>query len=408
MASELNDLLEQYLAETISAADFKRLWSTLEKPEENAAWFAVMDELLRNEALHGLSNEAGQQAALLSIKARLAAHVPAGAGAASGSSAPIVPVQRVPLLQTAWFRYAAAVLLLLASGGAYMYITHRPSKEIAGTIVREKPDIAPGGNKAVLTLGNGQRIILDSARQGSLAIEGNARVSKTDSGKLAYQSMDHIPGTAVFYNTLSTPRGGQYQLTLPDGTHVWLNSASSITYPTAFTGGIRKVTITGEAYLEVARNVRQPFIAEVRNMAIQVLGTSFNINAYSDESAIKTTLLEGKVQVKQGGRAVTLLPGQQAQVQSGKDKINVLPGVDVGQAVAWKNGLFAFTNADVPAVMRQLARWYNVDVIYEGAIPKRSFNGEIGKSLTLSLVLDVLAHSRIHYTIEGNQLIIRP
>lgn len=201
-------------------------------------------------------------------------------------------------------------------------------------------------------------------------------------------------------------------MTLSDGTRVWLNAASSITYPTNFTDKDREVTITGEAYLEVAQNARQPFLVEVAGTVIRVLGTRFNVNAYSDEPSINTTLLEGRVRVEQGGSQVILDPGQQARVRRGNTAIRVEPAVDVDQTIAWKDGSFAFVKADLPTVMRELSRWYNVEVLYKGNIPERHFYGRLGRDLTLDQLLKLMAQLRIHYTIEtgarGNQLIISP
>jgi len=277
-------------------------------------------------------------------------------------------------------------------------------------------DVAPGGNKAILTLSGGQQIILDSAHNGQLASQGSTRIIKTDSGSLSYHSIPKSPNqqSAILYNTLTTPRGGQYQLTLPDGTRVWLNAASSITYPTAFIGTERKVEITGEAYFEVAKNTRQPFSVVEKGIYIEVLGTHFNVNGYDDETFSNTTLLEGAVKVSYQKVGALLRPGMQAQVYRGPNPDSQVPAIKVGpanveQAVAWKNGLFSFAKADLPTVLRQLSRWYDVDVKYEGRMPLRSFNGEIGKSLTLDQLLKVLTTTtRVHYKIEGKQLTIQP
>jgi ferric-dicitrate binding protein FerR (iron transport regulator) len=315
-----------------------------------------------------------------------------------------------------WARWAAAAVLILLGGSIWFLTRNTPVQPplVTNPAAREN-DALPGGNKAILTLAGGQQILLDSAQQGNLTVQGNAQVSKTNNGKLVYQSAGSSPNTAIVYNTLTIPRGGQYQLTLPDGTQVWLNAASSITYPTAFTGKERKVTITGEAYFEVAKNANKPFLVEENNLTIKVLGTRFDVSGYDNEPVRKTVLVEGSVSILYKGTSTYLEPGMQAQVNRRAATDNRTPALTVApanieQTLAWKNGFFAFTNADLPTVMRQIARWYDVDVTYEGSIPKDAFefNGKIGRTLTLDQVLKLLTKTRVHYTIEGRQLTIRP
>lgn len=326
-----------------------------------------------------------------------------------------------------WLRWTAAAALILLAAGAYWFIVNKtPQPSTASNSPAPKNDILPGGNKAILTLAGGQQLILDSAQQGSLAVQGNTDVRKTDNGKLVYHSMGSPSNAVIVYNKLTTPRGGQYQLTLPDGTQVWLNAASSITYPTAFTGKERKVTLTGEAYFEVAKNATMPFMVEENDMVIKVLGTRFDVNGYDNEPTHTAVLVDGAVSVVYGKQEVRLQPGTQAQVRqgaaaNGRSAGNRLAGdnqapvltvspADIGQALAWKNGFFAFSKADLPTVMRQLARWYDVDVNYEGTISRDvfEFDGKIGKSLSLDQVLQLLTKTHVHYTIQGKQLTIRP
>ena len=311
------------------------------------------------------------------------------------------PVRR---LNNKWW-YAAAAVLVLAISTAVVVSLSNNSK--AKPIAALQNDVAPGGNKAVLTLANGQRIILDSAHTGMLAQQGNAQIIKTDSGKLAYTT---VRGKAVgiVYNTLATPRGGQFKLRLPDGTDVWLNSASSIRYPTAFTGGERQVEITGEAYFEVAADKAKPFRVKTGDMNVLVLGTHFNINAYADEGAAATTLLEGSVKVSSGtDKNAILKPGQQAIVASpGGQPITVVNHADVDQVMAWKNGYFSFNQADLTTVLRQLERWYDIDVKYPDNMPVRHFKGELSRDLTLSQVISVLGEMDVKFKIEGRTLTV--
>lgn len=320
---------------------------------------------------------------------------------------------RAPSPTRRWVRRAmtAAAVILLLVGLTRLWRTYRAEGPVQAPVV-----VAPGGNRAILTLAGGQKIILDSAAAGILAEQGNTQVQKLGDGKLAYEAGDKTkedvaghPGstTAPLYNTLTTPRGGQYQLTLPDGTKVWLNAASSITYPIAFAGNSRTVEMTGEAYFEVTHDKKHPFTVKAGGQTIQDIGTHFNVNAYADEPEQVTTLLEGAVSVD----GHLLRPGEKATAigatATGVD-IRVTQGDPEG-AVAWKNGLFDFTDAGVETVMRQLSRWYNVDVTYEGNIPTRQFTGMIGRSLTLNQVLAGLTKERVHYQIEkGNRLIITP
>src|SRR6185312_4085749 len=315
------------------------------------------------------------------------------------------PSAKIRKMPQQWWA-AAAILLLFASGG-YLFLNHENSKTQVASIHNNVPvnDAAPGGNKAILTLANGSKIVLNNVKNGALTQQGNTKVVKLDDGKLAYQSDETTAPIAVEYNTVSTPRGGQYQLTLADGSKVWLNAESAITFPTAFTGNERKVTIKGEAYFEVAHDASKPFQVTVNGMQVQVLGTHFNINAYDDEGEIKTTLLEGSVKVSKGPESKLITPGQQAVVSSTEPKI-VVQQADVDEAVAWKNGLFHFNNADLQEVMRQLSRWYDVNVMYDGTIPKREFAGEMQRDLNLSQVLELLVKNDVHFKIDGKKIIV--
>jgi transmembrane sensor len=270
-------------------------------------------------------------------------------------------------------------------------------------VSHEQQDILPGREGAVLTLADGRKILLDSAGNGSITSQGSIQVIK-QGGQLRYEGNEN--GNIVF-NTMSTPRGRQYSLVLEDGSKAWLNASSSITYPTAFTGNERLVEITGEAYFEIAHDAKKPFRVKLHEgSVVEVLGTNFNINSYTDERTIRTTLLQGIVTVRKDKVKLRLSPGQQAQVSNGDLKLE--REVDLGEVMAWKNGLFSFNNTDLKTILRQLSRWYDIDIIYEGNIPSVSFSGEIGKSLSLTQVLSILDETRIHYKIEGRKLLITP
>jgi ferric-dicitrate binding protein FerR (iron transport regulator) len=269
-----------------------------------------------------------------------------------------------------------------------------------------KNDVQPGKNKALLTLSDGRQISLDDSSAGVLASEGAAKIVKSKDGSIAYNG-NGKSGEALL-NTMVTPRGGEYQLTLPDGTRVWLNAASSITFPTAFKGRERRVSISGEVYFEVAKNPSQPFIVSTGTTAVTVLGTSFNINSYADENAIRTTLIEGSVKVTSiaGGQERTITPGQQSGIDpAGGIRVG---NVNTDEIIAWKNGLFQFNKTDIHTLMRQVSRWYNVDVRFEGAPAKDLFSGTIPKNTTLSELLTVLKTAKVRFKIEGTQLTVLP
>lgn len=310
---------------------------------------------------------------------------------------------------------AASVFLLSGVAGYFIYTAQIKPTPIVSAKEPIKNDIPPGGNKAILTLDDGSKIVLDSIQNGAIAQQGASKISKLQNGALAYNAQTQAaPAQAIImYNTISTPRGGQYQLILPDGSKVWLNAASSLRYPTAFTEAERKVELTGEAYFEVAsvslnNNKKLPFIVTVKDMAVKVLGTHFNINAYNDEDDIKTTLLEGSVDVStpSNSQIIRLAPGQQS-VFNGNFKL--IKDADVEQAVAWKNGLFKFNGAGLAQIMRQVSRWYDVDIAYEGNVREETFSGDIPRRQYASEVFKMLEMTKtVQFSIEHNKVIIQP
>ncbi|MEO6707575.1 MAG: FecR domain-containing protein, partial [Ginsengibacter sp.] len=306
---------------------------------------------------------------------------------------------------------AASVLIVLVAGISFLYINRNENRQIPGNVTKItilKNDIAPGGNKAVLTLSNGSSIVLDNAQNGTLTQQGNAKVVKLDNGKLVYQKDENTNAVAVQYNTITTPRGGQYQLVLSDGSKVWLNASSSIRFPTAFTGRERDVEIIGEVYFEVAHNVEMPFHVKVNGMDVAVLGTHFNINAYDDEDVTKTTLLEGSIKVSKGNKNTLITPGEQAQIADKNDKIEIKKNVDLEEIVAWKNGKFIFQDVDIHSIMRQLERWYNITVSYEGNMPNEEFVGVISRDVNISQILNMLERTgTVKFKIEGRKIIVK-
>lgn len=316
----------------------------------------------------------------------------------------------VPMYKRIWFRIAAAAaILILIGAGSFFIFFNKEQNQIAktNTIVPQN-DIAPGGNKAVLTLGDSSKIILDNAQNGTLAQQGNTNVSKMNDGQIAYNVLNEKP-TEVLYNTITTPRGGQYQLTLSDGSKVWLNAASSIRFPTAFIGNERKVEITGEAYFEITHDETKPFKVNVAGKEeVEVLGTHFNINSYSDEATINTTLLEGRVKISSliTHYSSLITPGQQAQLNS-NGEIILKKDVNKDEIMAWKNGQFYFEDANLKTILRQITRWYDVDVIYEGSVSDEKYFGIVSRNSLLSEVLKSLQANAIQFRIEGKKLYIK-
>lgn len=314
----------------------------------------------------------------------------------------------VHFLRRSLFRYAAAILFFMVIGAAVvMSVLHRKNDQLASN-THTAGSIVPGSNRAMLTLADGSTIILDSAGNGAIAQQGNVRVVKLANGQIVYEPQGATQGE-VLINTMSTPRGGQYQLTLPDGTKVWLNAASSISYPAVFTGKKREVKMTGEAYFEVAANREIPFIVDIDGRsAIEVLGTQFNVNSYANENDIAATLLEGSVKVSSTAipAAILLKPGQQARITEHAGHIALLDHTDMNRVMAWKNGFFSLENIGFAELARQLERWYDIEVKYEGAIPSIKFKGDMDRGVQLSDVMKMLTKLGVHCRVEGRTLII--
>lgn len=310
-----------------------------------------------------------------------------------------------------WVAAAASVVLLL---GVFYFFVLRKSEQPDLPRVASAADIAPGRDKAVLTLSDGSVLALDELENGVVKEENGIRIQKKD-GVLEYELVNQ-GSTAPAFNTITTPRGGQFKVNLPDGSQVWLNSASTLRYPTAFSGSVREVALSGEAYFEIARETdksgkRKPFIVDVVNQQkVEVLGTHFNVMAYSEEEAIKTTLLEGSVRVSRlgtTGGVRKLKPGQQS-VQREEGGIEVQNDVDTEEIVAWKNGQIAFKDADIRSIMRQVSRWYDVEVEYQPGIEHRLFTGGISRNSNLSSLLKILELNDIHFRVKDRKIVVTP
>lgn len=410
MAEDKNDrlqyLFQRYLTNRITEEEYTEFWELLQQGHDK--------ETLSTE-LQALWEKTLPEKRLISPKhwdekmARLINEAP--------TTPPVTKAHKTNRQTSFKWRALAAVALVifLVGGGIYLFqktaqnkitATAPPAKQ------KKQKGLQPGGNKATLTLSNGARIVLDSATKGTITQQGKTNVVQPANGQLAYKPLRDIRLTDVVYNTLRTPRGGKYQITLPDGTKVWLNAASSLRFPTAFPGKKRMVEMTGEAYFEVAANATKPFIVLVDGMTVNVLGTHFNIMAYDDEPVVKTTLLEGAIKLtprfpngdKQG---IKLKPGQQARLNKQGD-ITVLNQVKTAKVVAWKNNLFWFEENDIHEVMRQIARWYNADVVIKGDIPQH-FTGSIPKNVNVLRVFQILQETgNMNFSIDDHKIIVTP
>lgn len=310
------------------------------------------------------------------------------------------------LYKISWYNQAAALVLLFVGLGAYYNFVEDSKSIHENPIALVKTDLPPGGNKAILTLSNGSTIVLDSTKNGLLTHQSNTQIVQTGKGQLSYTNLSKDDKELIL-NSITTPKGGEYQLVLPDGTKVWLNAASSIRFPVAFVGKKRKVTITGEVYFEVAKDKKKPFIVSSGSMDIEVLGTHFNVSAYNEESIIKTTLLEGSVRINNNKKSeVYLVPGQQSQLNS-NGQFSIKNNIDLDREIAWTKGKFQFNSNTIQEIMLQLSRWYDVEVIYQGKISSETFSAIVKRSSNISQVLKLMEASGVKFNIEGKKIYVK-
>lgn len=365
--NNIRDLLKRYLAGACN-------------PEERAQVEQWFEEL---ESSNVKLSDADLEEDIAAVRARL-----------------IAPLRK----RRTWYRYASvAAALFVVSLAAYFYFTSwaPTGSKHSDTAAKSVADIAPGRNAATLLLEDGTEIVLDDLSNGAIARDGSNTIYKNAGGQLTYVAAANGADTgSVISNTLKTPRGGQYQLVLPDGSKVWLNAASQLTYKIGKTSPERLVELQGEAYFEVAKDAHRPFKVRSRGQVVEVLGTHFNVSSYDDDPNVKTTLAEGSVKIAgTGGHGdVTLEPGQQATLD-GKNRISVAR-VDVSDAIAWKNGKFNFNQTDIHAVARQLSRWYNVEVVFKGKTAGVQLSGEVHRNTNASKVLEILSFYNLNCKIE--------
>jgi transmembrane sensor len=362
-------LLNKYLADECTESELNELFAYLQKSEANR----MLADVLKKE-FHEDEHQNSEVPIEITdrIWNRLEENI-------------TPPVKIRPINYKKWLSVAAAMLIFF-SASLFIYRQLYPDTT---NIAQHKQQIVPGGNKAILTLANGTKIVLNEARSGTLVTQGSTLVKKEGDGRLAYDILE-TPDVDdnLSYNTVATPRGGQYNIILPDGTNVWLNAESSLRFPTVFNGDHRNVELTGEAYFEVAKDKHKPFTITANAVKVEVLGTHFNVNAYNDESTINTVLLEGRVKVS-SNTTVMLSPGQQAKFNR-RLKTIAVGDADIEEAVAWKNGYFMFANEDLHKIMRKVSRWYNVDVVYKDDLADLTFWGNVSRFENVSQVLKTL------------------
>jgi transmembrane sensor len=400
---QLEELLSQYLDGQISETDRKRLVELVISNREQEVVTEALQELLK-------------------VTEGDPSQVPADWKKMHASITAIdkidkvvqIEARRIPFYRRRY--WAAASILFVLGIAAYFWVANQKQTQPDTTNITVPNDVqAPDKNRAQIKLADGTVLYLDSVGNGELANVNGVKVVKTSDGRIEYTSESEIDSREIQYNTLFNPHGSKVMhMTLADGSHVWLNAGSSITYPVAFTSRERKVNMTGEAYFEVAHNASKPFYVSKGDVSVEVLGTHFNVNAYDDEREIKVTLLEGSVRVQpmaDSRKTVVIKPGQQAKVVSGgtsTGSVSVMSGVDLEAVMAWKNGQFSFDNADLKTVMKQIARWYDVEIVYEGALPDEEFNGGTSRQENVSAVLKVLeATGKIKFRVEGKKVFVR-
>lgn len=390
--THLQVLFSKYLNNTISSAELQLFWQMVVDTTEDDPIHEDLRRLWKasEESALSVPDNYNYDTAVEHIKARAIQNERQG----------------FVLNKPRWVWAAAAILIIIASASVFLF-TEREKEHasLAEPASVAAPLISACKDCAILTLADGTSIELDSAAYGNLAEQGSTKIIKLNAGQLAYQAGANSTD-AITYNTISTPNGGTYKVILPDGSNVWLNAASSVRFPTTFTGKKRHVEVKGEVFFEVKHNVHAPFVVTTNTCEIEVLGTSFNVNAYPEDQAIKTTLIEGSVKINAHNRSQKIKPGQQLSLHLASQKIEVTTA-NTEEVMAWKEGFFYFENADIQTIMGEIARWYNVEVEYENKVPSRGFKGEIGRDLILQDVVEFLRKSNVNVQLKGRKLIIK-
>lgn len=396
---KLHELLRQYFDNTISPSDYIELLEYLRSTDQD-----IVEQVIDEEMLHLDSGATFSKSQSQSVLNRIKSDP------RFTKTEVVSPEERSNIIrfyQRAWFRVAATILVFFSAG---LFIVKRYElRNHANNVVakRSSAPIVPGSQKATLTMANGKVIVLSNAANGLLANTGGSKVVKQGQGRILYTAGNKkVTANEIGYNTLTTPRGGEYQVILPDGSKVWLNAASSITYPTQFTGSDRRVKLTGEAYFEITKNKEKPFYVMMNDAQVRVFGTHFNISAYSDDDIYTTTLLEGSVQVSKNNSVSMLKPGQQAVINHNSDAITV-SDANIDDAMAWKNGLFIFNDDNITGIMKKVSRWYDVDVYYAADLNEQKFGGSYHRSKNINELLQYLEMiGKIHFKVQERRITV--
>ncbi|MBC9934244.1 FecR family protein [Chitinophaga qingshengii] len=389
-------LFKGYMNGTLNASEIHRFRQMAMERENKAVLSRLLEEAFSNPAYaESADYDPAEMAGEILQKARQ-----------QDAQLSMLPPMRKPPVFRPWFKYvaAAAIFGFLVAGTWKFAARHRHERILAAG--KPVAPVPPGTVQPVLILGDGSRVSLDSVANGTIARQGNARIVKLSNGQVAYQPEAGNNAT-VLYNTMQTPHGCMFRLTLPDGSSVWLNAASSIRYPTAFAGDSRQVEVTGEAYFDIAKDERKPFTVTVNHVDIQVLGTAFNVKAYPEENGLRTTLVQGAVNVSSGAEKQLLRPGEQATISPGGSFHVSKPNLE--EILSWKNGEFYFQDTNIQTIMREVARWYNIDVKYEGDMSKVSLSGIISRNKEITQLLKALELTKVvQFRIQGNVVFVTP
>jgi len=390
-------LFEQYLNDSLPSGDLLELQGAI----QDDRYRALFDDLLKNafeEPAFAEADGEARQSVFNAISSRINQQEDTELG----------NTDKRRLIPYRWLTGAAALLFIaLGAGWFFLRNDNKLNNDKGQKENIYAQNIKPGVNKATLTLANGKKLILTDSLHGQLANEAGVKVSKTKRGEIVYTvaSDEHSGQQVLQYNTLTTKRSEQFQVILPDGSHVWLDAASSLKYPVAFKGNERKVELTGQGYFEVSHNAAMPFIVKTAKTEVQVLGTHFNVSAYDDDQDTKTTLLEGAVIIKSKQAATILKPGEQA-VLNDQGQLMINKDIDAEMEIAWKNGLFNFKKAGIEQIMVKASRWYDIKVEYEGKIPKTKLTGRMSRNVDISELLGILQYEGIKLRIEGKTIIV--